>query len=131
MINFDLPWNPMRIEQRIGRIHRLGQDRDVNIYNLCTLGTIEEHIVRLLHEKIHLFELVIGDLETIIERFEQGQGSLSFEGVVTEAMLSARGDKERLKASIAGIGSSLGDIHAEVTAEKHSKNDNLKKRGQQ
>jgi SNF2 family DNA or RNA helicase len=116
MINFDLPWNPMRIEQRIGRIHRLGQNRDVNIYNLCTLGTIEEHIVRLLHEKIHLFELVIGDLETIIERFEQGQGSLSFEGVVTEAMLRARGDKERLRETIAGLGSSLGDIHAEVTA---------------
>jgi len=51
IINFDLPWNPMRIEQRIGRVYRLGQTEDVYIYNLCTLGTIEEHIVRLLHEK--------------------------------------------------------------------------------
>lgn len=71
MINFDLPWNPMRVEQRIGRVHRLGQTEDVKIYNLCTLGTIEEHIVHLLHEKINMFELVIGELDHILERFEK------------------------------------------------------------
>jgi len=53
VVNFDLPWNPMRVEQRIGRVHRLGQTEDVQIFNLCTLGTIEEHIVHLLHEKIN------------------------------------------------------------------------------
>lgn len=71
IVNFDLPWNPMRVEQRIGRVHRLGQTEDVHIYNLCTLGTIEEHIVRLLHEKIHLFESVIGELDDIVERLER------------------------------------------------------------
>ena len=44
MINYDLPWNPMRLEQRIGRIHRLGQTRDVYIYNLSTQNTVEEHL---------------------------------------------------------------------------------------
>lgn len=41
----------MRVEQRIGRVHRLGQENDVVIYNLSTQGTIEEHILHLLHEK--------------------------------------------------------------------------------
>jgi SNF2 family DNA or RNA helicase len=71
VINFDLPWNPMRVEQRIGRVHRLGQTEDVQIFNLCTLGTIEEHIVHLLHEKINMFELVIGELDEIISKFEK------------------------------------------------------------
>lgn len=75
MINFDLPWNPMRVEQRIGRVHRLGQENDVVIYNLSTEGTIEEHILHLLHEKINMFEMVIGGLDVILERFEQ-KGSL-------------------------------------------------------
>jgi SNF2 family DNA or RNA helicase len=70
MINFDMPWNPMRVEQRIGRIHRLGQKNDVRIYNFATENTIEEHIIWLLHEKIQLFETVIGELETILEKME-------------------------------------------------------------
>jgi len=66
MINFDLPWNPMKVEQRIGRIHRLGQTRDVTIINYCMKGTIEEHIVELLGQKIRLFERVVGELEMIL-----------------------------------------------------------------
>ncbi|MBE3551602.1 MAG: DEAD/DEAH box helicase [Kyrpidia tusciae] len=66
IINFDLPWNPMRVEQRIGRVHRLGQTRDVFIHNLATADTIEQYIVELLQEKIRLFELVIGELDLIL-----------------------------------------------------------------
>jgi SNF2 family DNA or RNA helicase len=66
MINFDLPWNPMRVEQRIGRIHRLGQSQDVNIYHFATQDTIEQHVLALLLDKIKMFESVIGDIETII-----------------------------------------------------------------
>ncbi|PAE24263.1 MULTISPECIES: SNF2-related protein [Bacillaceae] len=72
IINFDLPWNPMRLEQRIGRIHRLGQEKDVMIYNFATKGTVEEHIMKLLYEKIHLFEKVIGDLDDILTKLEFG-----------------------------------------------------------
>ncbi|WP_409301643.1 DEAD/DEAH box helicase [Peribacillus sp. SCS-155] len=70
LINFDLPWNPMRLEQRIGRVHRLGQEKDVMIYNFATRNTVEEHILRLLYEKINLFEKVIGELDDILTRLD-------------------------------------------------------------
>ncbi|MED3553796.1 DEAD/DEAH box helicase [Cytobacillus praedii] len=72
IINFDLPWNPMRLEQRIGRIHRLGQEKDVNIYNFAIKDTVEEHVLKLLYEKIHLFEKVIGDLDDILTKLDFG-----------------------------------------------------------
>lgn len=72
MINFDLPWNPMRLEQRIGRVHRLGQEKDVMIYNFAIKDTVEEHILKLLHEKIHLFEKVVGELDDILTKLEFG-----------------------------------------------------------
>ncbi|MDM5298714.1 SNF2-related protein [Bacillus pumilus] len=70
IINYDLPWNPMRLEQRIGRVHRLGQERDVHIYNMATNGTVEEHILKLLYDKIQLFENVIGELDDILTRID-------------------------------------------------------------
>ncbi len=76
IINYDLPWNPMKLEQRIGRIHRLGQEKDVLIYNLTTKGTIEEKIIDLLDKKINLFESVIGGLDLIVsEDVEKSIGS--------------------------------------------------------
>jgi len=72
IINFDLPWNPMRLEQRIGRIHRLGQKKDVMIYNFAIRDTVEDHILKLLYEKIHLFEKVIGDLDDILTKLDFG-----------------------------------------------------------
>src|SRR5690625_1449645 len=51
MINYDLPWNPMAIEQRIGRIHRIGQERDVFVYNLVAKDTIEYYILDLLRSE--------------------------------------------------------------------------------
>lgn len=66
MINYDLPWNPMKVEQRIGRVHRLGQKHEVFILNLFVKDTIEEHIVHLLQRKIRLFERIVGELEMIL-----------------------------------------------------------------
>ncbi|MNZ95753.1 ATP-dependent helicase HepA [compost metagenome] len=103
----------MRVEQRIGRVHRLGQKEDVKIYNLCTLGTIEEHIIHLLHEKINMFELVIGELDHILERFEKGDGSL--EKRLAKLMLEA-GSDTALKEQISQLGSSLTSIRNEVQA---------------
>jgi SNF2 family DNA or RNA helicase len=66
MVNYDLPWNPMKIEQRIGRIHRIGQTRPVYVYNLCARGTAEHHILEVLDQRINLFELVVGELDLVL-----------------------------------------------------------------
>jgi SNF2 family DNA or RNA helicase len=66
IVNFDLPWNPMRIEQRVGRVHRIGQDHDVFVFNFCQTGTVEEQILRVLHDKINMFELVVGEMDAIL-----------------------------------------------------------------
>jgi len=68
IINYDLPWNPMEIEQRIGRIHRIGQKQQVHIYNFCSEGSIEDRILYVLDRKINMFELVIGEIDMILGR---------------------------------------------------------------
>ncbi|RBW70585.1 DEAD/DEAH box helicase [Bacillus taeanensis] len=85
IINYDLPWNPMRIEQRIGRIHRLGQENDVYIYNFATKDTVEEHILNLLYEKINLFENVIGELDDILARLELKNIEQHVSNILTES----------------------------------------------
>ena len=70
MVNFDLPWNPMKIEQRLGRIHRIGQRHDVEVTNLLCKGTIEERVMGVLESKINLFELVVGELDMILGRVD-------------------------------------------------------------
>ncbi|MEO4052014.1 SNF2-related protein [Solibacillus sp. CAU 1738] len=71
VINYDLPWNPMKLEQRIGRVHRLGQEEDVHIYNLAIENTIEDDILALLHTKIDVFEKVVGDLDAILTNLKK------------------------------------------------------------
>jgi SNF2 family DNA or RNA helicase len=66
MINFDIPWNPMRIEQRVGRIHRIGQTREVRIFNLSARGTVEDYLLELLDQKLNMFELVVGEMDMIL-----------------------------------------------------------------
>lgn len=67
MINYDLPWNPMRIEQRIGRIDRRGQKSDtVKIYNMITQGTIDAGIYDRCLSKVGVFEASIGDCSEIL-----------------------------------------------------------------
>lgn len=85
MINYDLPWNPMRLEQRIGRIHRYGQEKDVFVYNFAIRDTVEEHIMKLLYEKIHLFEHVIGDLDAILSELSIDNMEKEIEQIYAES----------------------------------------------
>jgi hypothetical protein len=66
-INYDLPWNPMRLEQRIGRIDRIGQEKDkIRILNFICQNTIEDRVIGRLYERIDIFKHSIGDIEEIL-----------------------------------------------------------------
>ena len=66
LVNYDLPWNPMRVEQRIGRVDRIGQEHPVTIFNFHVRGTIEGRILDVLEQRIRLFEESIGGLDPIL-----------------------------------------------------------------
>ena len=67
MVNYDIPWNPMKIEQRIGRIDRFGQKSEkVQIYNFITNGTVEEKVFFRCFERLGIFNSTLGDLEEVL-----------------------------------------------------------------
>lgn len=87
MVNLDLPWNPMRVEQRIGRIHRIGQKRNVYIFNMALKDTIEEYVLERLYHKIDLFQQSVGELSSILTRLEES--GTSFEDEIFERLVNA------------------------------------------
>lgn len=91
LLNFDLPWNPMRIEQRIGRLHRIGQNRDVFIFNLSVRETLEDHILDILENKINMFEMVIGEIEPLLGYLGEEQ---EFEDIIMEIWMQSRNHDE-------------------------------------
>jgi len=72
LVNYDIPWNPMRIEQRIGRIDRFGQKSEkIQIYNFITPGTIEERIFFRCFERLGIFKDTVGDMEEVLGEITQ------------------------------------------------------------
>jgi SNF2 family DNA or RNA helicase len=114
LINYDLPWNPMKIEQRIGRVHRIGQTREVFVFNLCTAGSLEERILRVLNDKIRMFELVVGEVGSILGNLEEGD---DFESLVLRMWLQAKSDDE-LDRQFDGLGESLLAAHEQYVQAK-------------
>jgi superfamily II DNA or RNA helicase len=66
LVNYDLPWNPMRVEQRIGRVDRIGQEHVVQVFNMWVKGTIEERVLDVLERRINIFEETVGGLDPIL-----------------------------------------------------------------
>ena len=114
LVNFDLPWNPIRIEQRVGRIHRIGQTRDVFIFNLCTAGSLEARLLGLLEEKIRMFELVVGEVGSILGNLQGGE---EFESLVLDVWLRSH-DERHLQQSFDALGQSLVDAQDEYLRAK-------------
>ncbi len=103
MVNFDLPWNPMRIEQRIGRIHRIGQQREVHIYNLSAEGTVEDYILWLLDSKINMFEMVIGEMDMILGNLADER---DFAEIITDLWVKSQ-TPEDLRQGVETLGEEL------------------------
>jgi superfamily II DNA or RNA helicase len=99
LVNYDLPWNPMVVEQRIGRLDRLGQKAErIVIFNFSVRGTIEERILQRLYARIRIFEGSIGDLEPILgEEIKK----------LTESLLQSRLTPEEQEARIAEVAAVL------------------------
>jgi len=91
LVNYDLPWNPMMVEQRIGRLHRLGQEEDVLIFNFSIHNTIEAHVLALLSRKIRMFELVVGELDLILSELDEKK---TFEHSIQEIWLNSNDEKD-------------------------------------
>jgi len=88
LVNFDLPWNPQRVEQRIGRCHRYGQKIDVTVVNMLNLkNQTELRIHELLSEKFHLFEGVFGASDEVLGTLSSG---VDFEKQVLEIVQKGR-----------------------------------------
>jgi len=103
MVNYDLPWNPMKIEQRIGRIHRIGQENEVRIFNFCAVGSIEDYILDILDRKINMFEMVIGEIDMILGRV---RGEKEFSDLVCDIWLDSKSPEER-EQSFTKLGTQL------------------------
>ncbi|MBI4871865.1 MAG: DEAD/DEAH box helicase [Candidatus Riflebacteria bacterium] len=110
LINFDLPWNPMRIEQRLGRLHRIGQTREVRIVNLVTRGTLEHELIDVLERKLDLFQLVVGEMDLILGDVEEEAG---FEEAVFDAWAWAS-DESTARGEFEAIGDRLQEAKKAV-----------------
>ncbi len=114
LVNYDLPWNPMRIEQRIGRIHRLGQNDDVHIINLSAKDTIESYVLELLDKKINLFKLIIGELEMILGNM---QTKRTLEQIIID-IVTMSPNQDAMKRKFVTLGNKLEkalQTHNEIT----------------
>jgi SNF2 family DNA or RNA helicase len=114
IINYDLPWNPMRIEQRIGRVHRIGQTNDVFVFNFCMQGSIEEYILDILDKKINMFELVIGEIDNILGNLDE---EAEFSDIVMDIWTRSK-TKEELNNNFKKLGDKILEAKKEYQESK-------------
>jgi len=103
--NFDLPWNPMKIEQRIGRLSRIGQTHDVHVFNLVAANTAEASVLNLLEAKLNMFELVIGEVDMILGNLDDER---EFQDVVAD-LWAESSDQDDFTRRIEELGERLLD----------------------
>jgi superfamily II DNA or RNA helicase len=110
LVNYDLPWNPMRVEQRIGRVDRIGQAETVQVFNLWVKGTVEERVLDVLERRINIFEQTVGGLDPILGDTERDLSKIfrlggedrdraleRFEDDIERRLRDARNAEEKLR----------------------------------
>lgn len=133
LVNYDLPWNPMVVEQRIGRIDRFGQKSPfVKIYNLVVEGTVEDRILSRLYTRIGIFEQSIGQLEAILGDTMQSLQRDYIKGTLDQGLADQRVDQafnaiENRKADIALLEENASQLfgHEEYVREELQRVKNL------
>ena len=112
VVNYDLPWNPQRVEQRIGRCHRYGQRFDVVVINfLNQRNEADQRVLELLQDKFHLFDGVFGTSDQILGRIESG---IDFERRIAEIYDQCR-TPQAIEAAFAALRAELdGDIQVRM-----------------
>ena len=115
VVNYDLPWNPLRIEQRIGRVHRLGQEREVHVVNVWAEDTVEANLMDLLDRKIHMFELVVGELDLILGTLDERR---SFEDLMMDIWVLRQAEERR--SALRRLGDSLVRARAQYAQVKET-----------
>lgn len=104
LVNYDLPWNPMIVEQRIGRIQRLGTEHaNVAVFNIMLRGTFEEYIVWRLMEKLQMASQAIGDVEALLEASgineDDDNEAVSFEERIRQLVIASMEGKDMRAAT--------------------------------
>ncbi|MFL5911204.1 MAG: helicase-related protein [Gaiellaceae bacterium] len=95
LVNYDIPWNPMRVEQRIGRIDRFGQrSPKVLVFNFVTPGTVEERVFMRCYERLGIFRDTVGDLEEVLGETVQALNRLAADPRLTPGQLAERVQQE-------------------------------------
>ena len=117
IINYDLPWNPQRVEQRIGRCHRYGQRYDVVVINfLNTRNQADQRVLELLTEKFNLFSGVFGASDEVLGRIE---GGLDFEKRILQIYDTCR-QPEQIEAAFNALQAELEDVIADRIKDTQS-----------
>ena len=117
IINYDLPWNPQRVEQRIGRCHRYGQRYDVVVINfLNTRNQADQRVLELLTEKFNLFSGVFGASDEVLGRIE---GGLDFEKRILQIYDTCR-QPEQIEAAFNALQAELEEVIADRIKDTQS-----------
>ncbi len=130
LINYDLPWNPMAVEQRIGRLDRIGQKKDMNIYSLATKDTMEEHVVDLIINKMCCIGMVIGELPIILFNLgldAQGRtGTAKIEEMLMNAFINSKNNLNKFARGVDKIAKMVEEGIEEYSNSKKENEELLK-----
>jgi len=126
LVNYDLPWNPMIVEQRIGRVQRLASEHaSVGIFNIMLRGTFEEYIVGRLMEKLQMASHAIGDIEALLEgsgiNGEDENGTSGFDEKIRQLVIAALAGMD-VEAATRQAEQSIADAKVKLQQEEESIN---------